>query len=98
MYQPIKTVLHRSWIAVVRKPRRSAMLMLIITLVLTSLVSQAGVIAAIECVQENINNNIGLGFNVYSKSNSDSNVNKSEVADLEAAGSCLLYTSPSPRD
>lgn len=87
MYQPIKTVLHRSWISVVRKPRRSAMLMLIITLVLTSLVSQAGVIAAIECVQENINNNIGLGFNVYSKSNSDSNVSKSEVADLEAAGS-----------
>lgn len=71
MNQSIKDILYRSWIAVVRKPRRSAMLMLIITLVLTSLVSQAGVIAAVQSVQENINNNIGLGFNVYSRNNVD---------------------------
>ncbi len=71
MNQSIKDILYRSWIAVVRKPRRSAMLMLIITLVLTSLVSQAGVIAAVQTVQENINNNIGLGFNVYSRNNVD---------------------------
>lgn len=85
MNQSIKDILYRSWIAVVRKPRRSAMLMLIITLVLTSLVSQAGVIAAVQSVQENINNNIGLGFNVYSRNNVD-NITQQAQSDSQNTG------------
>lgn len=60
-------IIKRSWLAIVRKPRRSAILALIITVVLSALICQASVIACVKNLENQITSSIGLGFSVYAK-------------------------------
>ena len=132
-------IIKRAWLAIVRKPRRSAILALIITVVLSALICQASVIACVKNLEDQITSNIGLGFSVYAKtqgqtlpepdsagdsagdSASDSvsdsakqsqqdipqdlqkneGIPESLIAKFKKINrikTCLLYTSPSPRD
>lgn len=60
-------IIKRAWLAIVRKPRRSAILALIITVVLSALICQSGVIASVKNLENQLTSNIGLGFSVYAK-------------------------------
>ncbi|PKZ54821.1 multidrug DMT transporter permease [Gardnerella pickettii] len=60
-------IIKRAWLAIVRKPRRSAILALIVTVVLSALICQASVIACVKNLENQITSNIGLGFSVYAK-------------------------------
>ena len=60
-------IIKRSWLAIVRKPRRSAILALIITVVLSALICQASVISCVKNLENQITSSIGLGFSVYAK-------------------------------
>lgn len=60
-------IIKRSWLAIVRKPRRSAILALIITVVLSALICQASVISCVKNLENQLTSNIGLGFSVYAK-------------------------------
>lgn len=52
----------RAWRCIVRKPRRSVLMILLMTVVFTALVAQSGVRATMHDVKEAINTNIGAGF------------------------------------
>ena len=57
----------RAWLAIFRKPRRNAIIVLIMTLVLSALVSQAGISASVEDARNHLQSSIGLGFTVRAK-------------------------------
>lgn len=57
----------RAWLAIFRKPRRNAIIMLIMTLVLSALVSQAGISASVDGARDRLQSSIGLGFTVRAK-------------------------------
>ena len=57
----------RAKLAILRKPRRNAIIVLIMTLVLSALVSQAGISASVEGARDRIQSSIGLGFTVRAK-------------------------------
>lgn len=52
----------RAWRCLIRKPRRSVLMALLMTLVLTALVAQSGVRSTMHDVKQAINANIGAGF------------------------------------
>lgn len=75
----------RAKLAILRKPRRNAIIVLIMTLVLSALVSQAGISASVEGVRDRIQSSIGLGFTVRAKTRGEtlpeqSNTNSNSVA------------------
>lgn len=57
----------RARLAIFRKPRRNAIIVLIMTLVLSALVSQAGISASVEDARNHLQSSIGLGFTVRAK-------------------------------
>lgn len=75
----------RAKLAILRKPRRNAIIVLIMTLVLSALVSQAGISASVEGARNRIQSSIGLGFTVRAKTRGEtlpeqSNTNSNSVA------------------
>ena len=75
----------RAWLAIFRKPRRNAIIVLIMTLVLSALVSQAGISASVEDARNNLQSSIGLGFTVRAKTRGETlpeqmNANSNSVA------------------
>lgn len=75
----------RAKLAILRKPRRNAIIVLIMTLVLSALVSQAGISASVEGARDRIQSSIGLGFTVRAKTRGEtlpeqSNANSNSVA------------------
>ena len=85
MCDDITSLCARSWLAIVRKPRRNAIIVLIMTLVLSALVSQAGISASAESARDHIQSSIGLGFTVQAKTRGEtlpeqSNANSSSEA------------------
>lgn len=60
-------IIKRAWLAIIRKPRRNAILALIIAVVLSALICQSGVIASVKNLENQLTSNIGLGFSVYAK-------------------------------
>ncbi len=74
-------IIKRAWLAIVRKPRRSAILALIITVVLSALICQSGVIASVKNLENQIASNIGLGFSVYAKTRGETLPESDSVGD-----------------
>lgn len=75
----------RAWLAIFRKPRRNAIIVLIMTLVLSALVSQAGISASVEDARNHLQSSIGLGFTVRAKTRGETlpekmNANSNSVA------------------
>ncbi|WP_421789635.1 ABC transporter permease [Gardnerella sp. DNF01192] len=75
----------RARLAIFRKPRRNAIIVLIMTLVLSALVSQAGISASVEDARNHLQSSIGLGFTVRAKTRGEtlpeqSNTNSNSVA------------------
>lgn len=75
----------RAKLAILRKPRRNAIIVLIMTLVLSALVSQAGISASVDDARNRIQSSIGLGFTVRAKTRGEtlpeqSNTNSNSVA------------------
>lgn len=75
----------RAKLAILHKPRRNAIIVLIMTLVLSALVSQAGISASVEGARNRIQSSIGLGFTVRAKTRGEtlpeqSNTNSNSVA------------------
>ncbi|MBF9314754.1 FtsX-like permease family protein [Bifidobacteriaceae bacterium NR002] len=61
----------RAWLAIFRKPRRNAIIVLIMTLVLSALVSQAGISASVDSARDRLQSSIGLGFTVRAKTSGE---------------------------
>ena len=75
----------RAWLAIFRKPRRNAIIVLIMTLVLSALVSQAGISASVDDARNRLQSSIALGFTVRAKTRGEtlpeqSNINSNSVA------------------
>ncbi|MFU0528416.1 ABC transporter permease [Gardnerella vaginalis] len=75
----------RAKLAILRKPRRNAIIVLIMTLVLSALVSQAGISASVEDARNHLQSSIGLGFTVRAKTRGETlpeqmNANSNSVA------------------
>ena len=75
----------RARLAIFRKPRRNAIIVLIMTLVLSALVSQAGISASVEDARNHLQSSIGLGFTVRAKTRGETlpeqmNANSNSVA------------------
>ena len=75
----------RAWLAIFRKPRRNAIIVLIMTLVLSALVSQAGISASVDGARDHLQSSIGLGFTVRAKTRGETlpekmNANSNSVA------------------
>ena len=75
----------RAWLAIFRKPRRNAIIVLIMTLVLSALVSQAGISASVDDARNRLQSSIALGFTVRAKTRGEtlpeqSNANSNSVA------------------
>ncbi len=90
----------RAWLAIFRKPRRNAIIVLIMTLVLSALVSQAGISASVEDARNHLQSSIGLGFTVRAKTrgetlpermnaNSNSGTNSSTNSDTKVPNSAI---------
>lgn len=80
----------RAWLAIFRKPRRNAIIVLIMTLVLSALVSQAGISASVDGARNNLQSSIGLGFTVRAKTRGEtlpeqSDTNSNSVATSNSA-------------
>lgn len=80
----------RAWLAIFRKPRRNAIIVLIMTLVLSALVSQAGISASVEDARNHLQSSIGLGFTVRAKTRGETlpeqmNANSNSVATSNSA-------------
>ena len=69
----------RAKLAILRKPRRNAIIVLIMTLVLSALVSQAGISASVEGARDRIQSSIGLGFTVRAKTRGETLPEKSNA-------------------
>lgn len=61
----------RAWRCVLRKPRRSVLMILLMTVVFTALVAQSGVRSTMRDVKDAINANVGAGFTARSVSTLD---------------------------
>lgn len=99
MCDDITSICARAWLAIVRKPRRNAIIVLIMTLVLSALVSQAGISASAESARDHIQSSIGLGFTVQAKTRGEtlpeqSNANSNSDTNSEAK----VSDSPIPQD
>ena len=90
----------RAWLAIFRKPRRNAIIVLIMTLVLSALVSQAGISASVEDARNHLQSSIGLGFTVRAKTrgetlpeqmnaNSNSSTNSDTNSDTKVPNSAI---------
>ena len=90
----------RAWLAIFRKPRRNAIIVLIMTLVLSALVSQAGISASVEDARNRLQSSIGLGFTVRAKTrgetlpeqmnaNSNSDTNSATNSDTKVPNSAI---------
>ena len=93
----------RAWLAIFRKPRRNAIIVLIMTLVLSALVSQAGISASAESARDHIQSSIGLGFTVQAKTRGEtlpeqSNANSNSDTNSEANSDTKVSNSPIPQD
>ena len=93
----------RAWLAIFRKPRRNAIIVLIMTLVLSALVSQAGISASAESARDHIQSSIGLGFTVQAKTRGEtlpeqSNANSSSDTNSEANSDTKVSNSAIPQD
>ena len=84
----------RAWLAIFRKPRRNAIIVLIMTLVLSALVSQAGISASVDGARDRLQSSIGLGFTVRAKTRGETLPEKSNANSNSAATS----NSPIPQD
>lgn len=103
MCDDITSLCARSWLAIVRKPRRNAIIVLIMTLVLSALVSQAGISASAESARDHIQSSIGLGFTVQAKTRGEtlpeqSNANSSSDTNSEANSDTKVSNSAIPQD
>ena len=90
----------RAWLAIFRKPRRNAIIVLIMTLVLSALVSQAGISASVDSARDRLQSSIGLGFTVRAKTRGEtlpeqSNANSNSDTNSEASSDT---NSPIPQD
>ena len=94
MCDDITSLCARSWLAIVRKPRRNAIIVLIMTLVLSALVSQAGISASVDGARDRLQSSIGLGFTVRAKTRGETLPEKSNANSNSAATS----NSPIPQD
>ena len=90
-------IIKRSWLAIVRKPRRSAILALIITVVLSALICQASVIACVKNLENQITSSIGLGFSVYAKTRGET-LPESDSAGDSASDSASDSSNQSQQD
>ena len=93
----------RAKLAILRKPRRNAIIVLIMTLVLSALVSQAGISASAESARDHIQSSIGLGFTVQAKTRGEtlpeqSNANSSSDTNSEASSDTKVSNSAIPQD
>ena len=93
----------RARLAIFRKPRRNAIIVLIMTLVLSALVSQAGISASAESARDHIQSSIGLGFTVQAKTRGEtlpeqSNANSSSDTNSEANSDTKVSNSAIPQD
>ncbi|RFD75211.1 multidrug DMT transporter permease [Gardnerella vaginalis] len=84
----------RAWLAIYRKPRRNAIIVLIMTLVLSALVSQAGISASVDDARNRLQSSIALGFTVRAKTRGETLPEKSNANSNSAATS----NSPIPQD
>ena len=84
----------RAWLAIFRKPRRNAIIVLIMTLVLSALVSQAGISASVDDARNRLQSSIALGFTVRAKTRGETLPEKSNANSNSAATS----NSPIPQD
>ena len=103
MCDDITSICARAWLAIVRKPRRNAIIVLIMTLVLSALVSQAGISASAESARDHIQSSIGLGFTVQAKTRGEtlpeqSNANSNSDTNSEANSDTKVSDSPIPQD
>ena len=103
MCDDITSICVRAWLAIVRKPRRNAIIVLIMTLVLSALVSQAGISASAESARDHIQSSIGLGFTVQAKTRGEtlpeqSNANSSSDTNSEASSDTKVSNSAIPQD
>ena len=103
MCDDITSICARAWLAIVRKPRRNAIIVLIMTLVLSALVSQAGISASAESARDHIQSSIGLGFTVQAKTRGEtlpeqSNANSSSDTNSEANSDTKVSNSAIPQD
>ena len=96
MCDDITSICARAWLAIVRKPRRNAIIVLIMTLVLSALVSQAGISASAESARDHIQSSIGLGFTVQAKTRgetlpeqSNANSNSDTNSDTKVSNSAI---------
>lgn len=55
----------RAWRCVIRKPGRSVLMVLLMTVVFTALVAQSGVRSTMHDIKQGINTNIGAGFTAH---------------------------------
>ena len=103
MCDDITSICARAWLAIVRKPRRNAIIVLIMTLVLSALVSQAGISASAESARDHIQSSIGLGFTVQAKTRGEtlpeqSNANSNSDTNSEANSDTKVSNSAIPQD
>ena len=97
----------RAWLAIFRKPRRNAIIVLIMTLVLSALVSQAGTSAAVTGVSNRLQSSVGLGFSVRAKTrgetlperiNANSNSDTNSESNSDTNSEAKVPNSPIPQD
>lgn len=101
MKNNMTSIISRSWLAVSRKPRRSAIIALIVTLVFSALVSQAGISAAVEGVEQQLQSSIGSGFTVSAKTRGETlqeNSVDSNSSNADANSNTAETNSPIPQD
>lgn len=72
----------RSWRSVIRRPRRSLLMVAIITLVFTALVAQSGVKSTMLSVRDAISSNVLAGFTATSQTGQLPNQTLKQLADL----------------
>ena len=95
MCDDITSICARAWLAIVRKPRRNAIIVLIMTLVLSALVSQAGISASAESARDHIQSSIGLGFTVQAKTRGET---LPEQSNANSNSEAKVSDSPIPQD
>ncbi|MFW0895471.1 ABC transporter permease [Gardnerella sp. Marseille-Q9179] len=101
----------RAKLAILRKPRRNAIIVLIMTLVLSALVSQAGISVSVDDARNHLQSSIGLGFTVRAKtrgetlpeqmnanSNSGTNSGTNSVTNSSTNSGTKVPNSPIPQD
>lgn len=90
-------IIKRAWLAIIRKPRRNAILALIIAVVLSALICQSSVIASVKNLENQLTSNIGLGFSVYAKTRGET-LPESDSAGDSASDSASDSSNQSQQD